>query len=115
MFMLLSINNSNFKVKIVVSEKEVQLGMMGRKFDKNFNGMLFIMDGDEHCFWMKNCITNLDIIFIKDDVITKIHHNCPPCLGEECGNYCGKGNMILEVEGGTCDRKNIRVGDKIEY
>ena len=38
--MLLNINNSKFKVKIVVSEKEVQLGMMGRKFDKNFNGML---------------------------------------------------------------------------
>ena len=35
--MLLNINNSSFNVKVVVSEKEVQRGMMGKKFNKKFN------------------------------------------------------------------------------
>ena len=113
--MLVSINNTKFKVKVAISEKETQRGMMGKKFDENFNGMLFVMDGDEHCFWMNNCITNLDIIFIENDVISKIHHNCPPCKDDECRNYCGMGNMILEVQGGTCIKKGIKAGDTVFY
>ena len=113
--MLLSINNNKFKVKVLVSEKETQKGMMGKKFDKDFNGMLFMMGGDEHCFWMNNCIINLDIIFIKDDIITKIHHNCPPCKDDECRNYCGEGDIVLEVKGGTCKQKGISEGDELVY
>jgi uncharacterized membrane protein (UPF0127 family) len=113
--MLLSINNSKFKVKVLVSEKETQKGMMGKKFNNDFNGMLFMMGGDEHCFWMNNCIINLDIIFIKDDIITKIHHNCPPCKDDECRNYCGEGDMVLEVKGGTCKQKGISEGDELVY
>lgn len=113
--MLLTINDTKFKVKILTSDEEIERGMMGRDFDKSFNGMLFIMDGPEHCFWMKNCITDLDIIFIKDDIITKIHHNCPRCLGDNCKNYCGIGDMVLEVKEGTCKRKGIKVGDEIYY
>lgn len=113
--MLLSINNTTFKVKIAISEKETQKGMMGKKFNQDFNGMLFMMDNDENCFWMNNCITNLDIIFIDDDKITKIYHDCPPCKDDECPNYCGIGNTILEVQGGTCRKKGIEVGDSVMY
>ena len=113
--MLLSINNSKFKVKVLVSEKETQKGMMGKKFNKDFNGMLFMMGGEEHCFWMNNCIINLDIIFIQDNIITKIHHNCHPCKEDECRNYCGEGNIVLEVKGGTCKQKGISEGDELVY
>jgi uncharacterized membrane protein (UPF0127 family) len=64
---------------------------------------------------MKNCITNLDIIFIEDDVITKIHHNCQPCKTKDCENYCGEGDMILEVQGGTCKKLGIKSGDTIVH
>jgi uncharacterized membrane protein (UPF0127 family) len=52
---------------------------------------------------------------IEDDIITKIHHNCPPCKTKDCENYCGEGNMILELQGGTCKKSNINVGDKINH
>ena len=68
--MNLTINKNKFKVKTVMSSKDTSEGMMNKKFDNTFNGMLFIMSEGQHCFWMKNCITNLDIIFIEDDVIT---------------------------------------------
>jgi len=115
MCMLISINNIKFKVKVAISQKETQKGMMGKKFDGNFNGMLFVMDGDEYCFWMNNCIINLDIIFIQDGMITKIHHNCPPCKNDECRNYCGEGDMVLEVKGGTCKENGIFEGDELVY
>jgi len=114
MFMNISINNHNFKVKTVLSSKDVQLGMMGKTFS-NFDGMLFIMDKSEHCFWMKNCVIDLDILFINNSHITKIHHSCPPCNESECKNYCGYGDMILELPGGTCEKFNIMEDDKINF
>ena len=113
--MELIINKNKFKVKTVISSKDTSRGMMNKRFDDTFNGMLFIMSEGEHCFWMNNCIINLDIIFIKDDIITKIHHNCPPCKDDECRNYCGEGDIVLEVKGGTCKQKGISEGDGLVY
>ena len=98
-----------------MSSKDTSQGMMNKKFNNTFNGMLFIMSEGQHCFWMKNCIIPLDIIFIDNDVITKIHHNCHPCKSKDCRNYCGDGDMILELQGGTCKNLNINVGDDIIY
>jgi uncharacterized membrane protein (UPF0127 family) len=89
--------------------------MMFKKFDKTFNGMLFVMKNQEHCFWMKNCIIPLDIIFIDNDVITKIHHNCQPMINESHKSYCGEGNFILEVKGGTCKGMGIKKGDVVTF
>ncbi len=115
MFMIININNNSFKVKSVFTEKDVQTGMMGRKFNSTFNGMLFLMDKGTHCFWMKNCIIPLDIIFIKSDKISKIHHNCKPCMDSECENYCGNGDLVLELEGGTCKDLGIKEGDTLYF
>ena len=82
--MIIKINNNKFKVKTVITPKDTESGMMGKKFDSSYNGMLFLMDDGEHCFWMKNCIIPLDIIFIDSNTITKIHYNCSPCTTDEC-------------------------------
>ena len=42
--MELVINNNLFDVKVVMTRKDIERGMMGRKFNKHFNGMLFLMD-----------------------------------------------------------------------
>ena len=55
---------------------------------------------------MKNCVINLDIIIIRNNVIVNIRHNCPPCRGTECPSYGGNGNIVLELEGGTCGYYN---------
>ena len=113
--MKIRINDSHFKVKLAVSEKERQMGMMKKRFDDTFNGMLFIQENEEHCFWMKNCIIPLDIIFISDNTITKIHHNCPPCEDDICDeHYCGEGDLVLELMGGTCNELGINEGDELE-
>ena len=111
--MKININDLSLNAKLAISREEKEKGMMNKRFDDTFNAMLFIMDTPRSCFWMKNCIISLDIIMIQDNVITKIHHNCPPCKTKECKNYCGEGDMILELQGGTCKELNIKIGDSI--
>ena len=113
--MKVKIGENIFNVKIRHDNKGRAMGMMGRKFTDEYNGMLFFMDEDSSCFWMKNCIIPLDIIFINNRVITKIHHDCPPCNEDPCPSYCGRGNIVLELAGGTCDDLDIQAGDSVEY
>ncbi len=113
--MIVKINNNIFKIKTLIDKKSQTKWMMGKKFDKTFNGLLFLMGGDKQCFWMKNCIIPLDIIIIKNNVIVNIHHECSPCNGNDCPSYCGNGNIVLEVKGGLCEKLNIEAGDSVEY
>ena len=113
--MKVKINENIFNVKALTDKKNQSVGMMGKKFNKGFEGLLFLMGGKKQCFWMKNCIIPLDIIFIDGDVITKIHHSCTPCKSETCKSYSGEGNFILEVEGGTCKELGIKKGDVVTF
>ena len=113
--MKVKINKNVFKVKTLIDKKSQSIGMMGRDFDETFNGLLFLMGGKEQCFWMKNCIVPLDILIIKNNVIVNIHENCPPCNDDECPSYCGHGNIILEIAGGSCEDLGIQPGDSVEY
>jgi uncharacterized membrane protein (UPF0127 family) len=112
--MFLTINNNIFNVKCLLTEKDIQEGMMNKKFDDNFDGLLFFMNGKNHSFWMKNCIIPLDIIFIQGKTISSIHHNCPPCKEDPCEGYKGFGDLVLELPGGTCKKYDIKEGDTIE-
>ena len=113
----LIINNNLFNVKCPMTDKDVSNGMMGKKFDGNFNGMLFMMPSrGEQSFWMYNCIVPLDIIMMDNNKITRIHHNCQPCYNiNGCENYDGFGDMVLEVAGDTCRDLGINEGDEVSF
>ena len=113
--MIVKIKDNIFKVKVLTDRRSQSIGMMGKRFDDSFNGLLFMMGGEKQCFWMKNCIIPLDIIIIKNNVIVNIHHDCQPCLDENCPSYCGNGNIVLELFGGTCEELGIEPGDTISY
>ncbi len=110
--MKVKINDNLFDVRAVLTSKDAQQGMMGKKFD-GFDGMLFFMKNEPHSFWMKNCVVHLDIIFINDHKIVKIHHNCKPCFEENCENYRGDGDLVLELPGGDCKKYKIKEGDEV--
>ena len=113
--MKVRINKNTFKVKTLIDKKSQAIGMMGKDFDDTFNGLLFLMGGNNQCFWMKNCIVPLDILIIKNNVVVNIHENCPPCNDDDCPSYCGRGNIILEIAGGSCEDLGIQPGDSVEY
>lgn len=109
------INNNKYTVKPVMTNKDIAKGMMNKKFDNEFDGMLFMMEDDSHSFWMKNCIIPLDIIFIKNNKISNIHHNCKPCNTSHCERYKGSGDMVLEIPGGQCKEYDINEGDEVIF
>ena len=111
------INENNFKVKLCMTESSIREGMSRKKFNNDFNGMLFLMgESKRQSFWMYQCIIPLDIIFINGNEITSIFHNCPPCKVKSlCNNYEGLADKVLEVRGGTCESDNIKEGDIVNY
>jgi hypothetical protein len=115
MYIQTHINQHIFKTKVLQSQREITLGMMGKKFTGEFNALLFVMNKPESAFWMKNCIVPLDVIFVKNGKIAKIHNNCPPCKTEECKHYSGIGELVIEMPGGTCKALNIKRGAKVDF
>jgi len=109
------INDNLFNVIPLLSSKDIQKGMMGKKFDGSFDGMLFFMKKGPQGFWMKNCIIPLDIIFIDGNRISSIQHSCEPCKTEKCQTYDGFGDLVLELQGGTCKKYDISEGDKLIF
>lgn len=116
MYINTHINHNIFKTKLLKTPREIEQGMMGKRFTGLFDALLFVMDNiKESCFWMKNCIVPLDIIFIDQGKITKIYHDCKPCVKDECKRYPGKGNLVIELPGGTCKKLNIKKGQIVEF
>ena len=111
--MVVLINGKKFDAEYLTTPEQIENGMMGR--DKLNGCMVFKMNKGYHTFWMKNCLITLDIIILKNNIIQKIHHNCVPCLNENCENYCGTGNMVLELLGGTCKNFGFKEGDSVYF
>lgn len=104
------INDINFPAEVLTTPEQTQKGMMGRE---SLNGcMVFKMGKGHHSFWMKDCLIPLDIVFVLNNRISKIHHNCPPVSDEpNPPKYKGIGDHVIEFPGGTC--KDFKVGDRV--
>ena len=110
------INGTHLDVYLCNTPEAISEGMTGKSFDSSLKGMLFKMPSvGIHSFWTYRCKTFLDIIFINKGIITKIYHNCAPCIDiDNCLYYKGFGDHILELEGGFCFSKKIKQGGVIE-
>ena len=122
MYIHTRINQDIFKTKVLISDKEREKGMMGKTFNSGFSAALFVMNANNnnnnnirHSFWMAGCIIPLDIIFVKNGKITRIHHSCPPCTSAPCRRYSGVGDYVIEMPGGTCKKMNIKRNTLVEF
>lgn len=105
------INNQQFESEILTKTEDIENGMMGRN---SLNGcMVFKLNKGYHSFWMKNCLINLDIIFVLNGKITKIHLNCTPPDSHSMNppKYSGIGNYVIEFPAG--DANNFKINDKV--
>ena len=122
MYIHTRINQDIFKTKVLISDKEREKGMMGKTFNSGFSAALFVMNANNnnnnnirHSFWMAGCIIPLDIIFVKNGKITRIHHSCPPCTSAPCRRYSGVGDYVIEMPGGTCKKMNIKRNTLVDF
>jgi len=107
--MKININNKTFPAEILTTPEETQKGMMGR--DSLDGCMVFKLKKGHHKFHMLNCLIPLDIVFVLNNLITKIHSNCEPCDGDCDKHYTGIGDQVIEFPAGTA--KDFKIGDKV--
>lgn len=112
MNMSVIINNKQFPAEYLSKPEELAKGMMGR--DKLEGCMVFKMGKGHHSFWMKNCRTPLDIVFVLNNRISMIHKNCPVPDPHKVTlpHYTGIGDHVIEFPAGTAT--DWRVGDRVK-
>lgn len=103
------INNKLYPAEYLSKPEDLVKGMMNRD---SLNGcMVFKMGLGNHSFWMKNCLINLDIVFVLNNKINKIHNDCPPSV-DGAEKYTGIGDHVIEFPGGTASK--WKVGDSVK-
>lgn len=105
------INNKTYPAEYLSTDEQISQGMMDRE---ELNGcMVFKMGKGHHSFWMKNCLIPLDIVFILNNRINRIHSNCPPADPHHMNppRYTGIGDHVIEFPAGTA--QDWRVGDRV--
>lgn len=104
-------------VRLAISESEKALGLMFVPELNDNQGMFFINDYDSlNPYWMKNCLINLDLIFLDKDLnIVDIIDNVPPCESEPCPLYSPSKlyRYVLEVRGNLAKEHNLKLNDRI--
>ncbi len=74
--------------------------------------MVFKMGKGHHSFWMKNCLIPLDIVFVLNNRISRIHNNCEPAGNRiNVPKYTGIGDHVIEFPAGSAN--NFKVGDRV--
>lgn len=106
--MSVRINNREFSSEYMKTPEDITKGMMGRE---SLDGcMVFKMKKGHHSFWMKSCLIPLDIVFVMNDRITKIHSNCQPC--DDCTErFTGFADHVIEFPSGTA--QDWKPGDQV--
>jgi uncharacterized membrane protein (UPF0127 family) len=111
MFMSVMINDKIFSAEYMSTPEEIERGMMGRN---TLDGcMVFKLNKGHHSFWMRDCLIPLDIVFVHNNKISKIHPNCPPAHRNDMNpqRYTGIGDHVIEFPSGTTN--DFKVGDRV--
>lgn len=104
----------SFRTEMAVQPQDQMIGMMFRTSMAPDDAMLFDWGAPrESSMWMRNTLIPLDMIFIAaDGRIHRIHERAVP---QSLATIDSRGPVraTLEVQGGTAERLNLRVGDRV--
>lgn len=109
-------NNDSLIVEVAETPKELEKGLMGRKFLDKDKGMLFIFKREGiYPFWMKNTYIPLSIAFIdKNYKIVQIE-DMEPFDTISLHTPFSPIKYALEVNRGWFKRHNIKRGDSVSF
>jgi uncharacterized membrane protein (UPF0127 family) len=103
-----------FRVEMAVRPEDQTIGMMFRTSMQPNEGMLFDWGSPrESAMWMRNTLIPLDMVFIAaDGRVHRIHERAVP---QSLATIESRGPVraTLELQGGTAERLNLRVGDRV--
>lgn len=103
-----------FHTEMALQPDQQMVGMMFRTSMAPDDAMLFDWGAPrESSMWMRNTLIPLDMIFIAaDGRVHRIHERAVP---QSLATIDSRGPVraTLEVQGGTAERLNLRVGDRV--
>ena len=122
------IAGQTFQLEVASDIETITLGLMNRKTIPPGTGMIFIFpDAQARGFWMKNCLTDIDLIYLDTrGFVTSTHRMKvePPKRDDETeAQYENRlisypsGRPVqfaIELPPGSLDQLNVRFEDKIE-
>jgi len=110
------IADRSIELEVASTPEQQAMGLMYRTFLPDDRGMLFEFKPARWVnFWMKNCEISLDMIFMRDGVVTAIQPAAPPCTADPCPTY-GPDTMVdrvIELRSGRAAELGLKVGDRI--
>lgn len=80
-------------------------------------GMLFVFDTYKHySFWMNEMNFPLDIIYLKDGVVTEIFESVPIKTNDKTTRIYpeSEANGVLELNAGWSKTHNLQIGDNLD-
>ena len=117
-FLIFCNNQYNYtiygKVGRTISEKK--RGLMYRKHKLKYNeGMLFKYTYKKNSMWMKNTYIPLDVIFLDSEmnIVGYVKDTVP--LSLKSISIDKKSNNVLEMNSGSIDYFDMKIGDKINF
>jgi len=106
-------------LSVARTDREKALGLMFVPSLPDDRGMLFLNHSESmNPFWMKNCLINLDLLWLDaNGTIVDISRNLPPCQEDPCPNYFPKApyTIVLEVRGNLAAEHGLAVGDRLAF
>ena len=103
-----------FFVEVAATPGERSRGLMFRKELAKDHGMLFVFDQTRPVsFWMDNTPIPLDLLFVDDQgAVVTVRENAVP-YSQDLIPSGGPVRYVLEIPGGSAERRGIRVGDQL--
>ncbi len=103
-----------FRAEMAIQPNEQMVGMMFRTTMAPDEAMIFDWGAPrESSMWMRNTLIPLDMLFVAaDGRIHRIHERAVP---QSLATIDSRGPVraTIEVPGGTAERLNLRVGDRV--
>lgn len=111
-------SGADYSLEIAADAASRERGYMFRDKVGPGEGMLFVFDhAGRYGFWMKNCRTRLDIIWLDEKLrIVDMALDRPPCPTDgECPTLepIGPARYVLEFAAGAAVKNKLERGDRI--
>ncbi len=105
-----------FEVEIATTAAQRGRGLMFREHMAEHAGMLFVYAAEQPIrMWMRNTLIPLDMLFVAEDGrIVSIAENTEP-LSEAVIASSEPALGVIELNGGTARRLDIRPGDRVRH
>lgn len=115
----IKIGDLAIQVEVADSGEKKAKGLSGRKSLGENEGMLFVFKNSYPSFWMKEMLIPIDILWISDGKVVKIHKDVQPEPGKTTSELTlyrpdQPIDYVLEVNAGFSDKNAVKSGDFVD-